>query len=234
MASPALTGLVVALLVYGNVVAYRGVRAPVVVVMNLALGTALVAVARAVGVSWHALGLDPALVPRGAAWGGAVAAALVLGGALVAATPLRRGFADLRTVRMVPRELAFHYVVRIPFGTALFEEVVFRGVILALLAREASALTAIVLSSAAFGLWHVGASLDFLRANQPDPSARQKVTAVVAGIAITAAAGVGFAVLRVASESLMAPVLAHAAINAVGLTLARTAGGHGSPQRAVP
>jgi membrane protease YdiL (CAAX protease family) len=46
-------------------------------------------------------------------------------------------------------------------------------------------------------------------------------------VALTFVGGIGFAALRVASESLLAPVLAHAAINVVGFTLAR-------PEPAVP
>jgi CAAX protease family protein len=223
----ALLVLVVGLLVYGNLVAYRAVRAPVVVGINLVLGAALVAGARALGISWHALGLDPSGVGSGLAWGLGAAVAAVLVGAALTATPLRRALADIRAVDMAPRTLAFHYLVRIPFGTALFEEVVFRGVLLALLAGGGLDQAAILASSAAFGLWHVGASLDLLRANRPDAGAGGRALAVTTGVALTFLGGIGFAVLRVASESLLAPVLAHAAINVVGFTLAR-------PEPAVP
>jgi uncharacterized protein len=230
----AVAAVLVALLLYGNVVAYRAVRAPVVVAVNLVLGAGLVAVARASGASWQALGLGPGAVPRGLLWGAAVAAVVGAGGALVAITPLRRAFADLRTVRMVPRELAFHYLVRIPFGTALFEEVVFRGVVLALLALETTPLVAVVGSSIAFGLWHIGASLDFLRANRPHAGRTARLGAGATGIALTFTGGLAFAALRLAAGSLAAPVLAHAAINAVGLTLARATGAKGPREPAVP
>ena len=229
-----MAALLVALLLYGNVVAYRAVRAPVVVAVNLVLGAGLVVAARAAGVSWQALGLHPGAAPRGLLWGAAMAAVVAGGGALVALTPVRRAFADLRTVRMVPRELAFHYVVRIPFGTALFEEVVFRGVLLALLARETTALVAVVASSIAFGLWHIGASLDFLRANRPDAGRRARVAAALAGIGVTFGGGLAFAALRLAAGSLAAPVLVHAVVNTVGLTLARASGARGPREPAVP
>jgi uncharacterized protein len=219
--------LIVGLLVYGNLVAYRAVRAPVVVAVNLVLGAALVAGARALGISWHALGLAPSGVGSGLAWGLGAVVGTVLVGAAIMATPLRRAFADIRAVDMAPRTLAFHYLVRIPFGTALFEEVVFRGVLLALLAGRGLEVAAILGSSAAFGLWHIGASLDLLRANRPDAGAAGRAFAVATGVALTVVGGIGFAVLRVASESLLAPVLAHVAINVVGFTLAR-------PEPAVP
>jgi membrane protease YdiL (CAAX protease family) len=223
----ALLVLVVGLLVYGNLVAYRAVRAPVVVAVNLVLGGALVAAARVLGISWRALGLDPSEPGSGLVWGaGAVLVALAVA-AVVLGTPLRRFFADLRAVDMAPRTLRFHYLVRIPFGTALFEEVVFRGILLALLAEGGLEVAAILTSSAAFGLWHIGASLDLLRANRPDAGPSAKALAVATGVALTFVGGIGFAVLRVASESLLAPVLAHAAINVMGFTLAR-------PEPAVP
>jgi membrane protease YdiL (CAAX protease family) len=215
----ALLLLIVGLLVYGNLVAYRAVRAPVVVAVNLVLGIVLVGGARAVGISWHALGLDPSGLGSGAVWGLGAAAVVLLGGAVVMATPLRGSLADVRAVDMAPRTLAFHYLVRIPFGTALFEEVVFRGFLLALWAVEGPA--AIFVSSAAFGLWHIGATLDLLRANRPHAGGETKVLVICIGMGVTFVGGMGFALLRVASESLLAPVMAHATINVVGFTLAR-------------
>jgi membrane protease YdiL (CAAX protease family) len=210
--------LLLGLLLYGNLVAYRAVRAPVVVAVNLVLAAGLVAGARALGISWHALGLDPGGLETGLLWGAAAAGVTILGAALLALTPLLRGVTDLRAVRMVPREMAFHYLVRIPFGTALSEEVIFRGVLLALMGGGPAA---ILISSVAFGLWHIGASLDFLRANRPRAGRDAKVLAVVSGVALTTVGGIGFCVLRVIGESLLAPFLAHTVINIVGLTVTR-------------
>jgi membrane protease YdiL (CAAX protease family) len=212
----------VALLVYGNVLAFRAVRAPVVVAVNLAVAVGLVVLARAAGVSWHALGLDAEGLPSGLLWGGVAALVVSLAAGIILATPLRRFFRDVRAVDMGPPTMAFHYLVRIPFGTALFEEVAFRGVLLALLAQEGLEIGAILWSSVAFGLWHVGASLDFLRANTPGADAGAKALAIVTGVALTAAGGILFAVLRIAAESLLAPILAHAAFNVAGLSLARS------------
>jgi membrane protease YdiL (CAAX protease family) len=212
----------VALLVYGNVLAFRAVRAPVVVAVNLAVAVGLVVLARAAGVSWHALGLDAEGLPSGLLWGGVAALIVSLAAGIIPATPLRRAFLDVRAVDMRPPTMAFHYLVRIPFGTALFEEVAFRGVLLALLAREGFEIGAILWSSVAFGLWHVGASLDFLRANSPRADGGAKALAIVSGVALTTAGGILFAVLRIAAESLLAPILAHAALNVAGLSLARS------------
>jgi membrane protease YdiL (CAAX protease family) len=214
--------LAVGLVTYGNVLAFRAVRAPVVVAVNLAVAAGLVVLARVVGISWGALGADAEGLPSGLLWGGVAALVVSLAAGIIQATPLRKAFRDLRAVDMRPPTMAFHYLVRIPFGTALFEEVVFRGVLLALLAREGFDLGAILWSSVAFGLWHVGASLDFLRANSPEADAGAKALAIVSGVALTTAGGILFAALRIAAESLLAPILAHAALNVAGLSLARS------------
>jgi membrane protease YdiL (CAAX protease family) len=44
----------------------------------------------------------------------------------------------------------------------------------------------------------------------------------VSGVALTTAGGILFATLRIAAESLLAPILAHAAFNVAGLSLARS------------
>ena len=49
----------------------------------------------------------------------------------------------------------FNPLVRIPFGTVLLEETLFRGVLLALALRRWSVATAVIVTSAIFGLWHV-------------------------------------------------------------------------------
>jgi membrane protease YdiL (CAAX protease family) len=213
--------LVLGLLAYGNLVAYLAVRAPALVAVNLALATGLLALGRGFGLSWHALGLDASGLPSGLLWGGIVALVIGLAGAVIRLTPLRRAFRDLRTVDLRPPAPAFHYLIRIPLGTSLFEEILFRGFLLALLARAGFDLGAVIWSSVLFGLWHVGASLDFLRANRPRAGTADKVLAIVAGVAFTTVGGIGFAVLRVAAESLVAPILAHAAINVTGFALAR-------------
>jgi membrane protease YdiL (CAAX protease family) len=218
----------VALVLYGNLVAFRAPRSRSVVAMNLAIAASLVAIARITGISWHALGLDAEGVVPGLLWGGILALVVVLVGAVILLTPLRRAFRDVRAVEMRPS--AFQYLVRIPFGTALPEEAMFRGVLLAALAGQGLELGAVLGSSVAFGLWHVGASLDFLRANQPRADVGTKVLAASAGVLLTTVAGAAFAVLRVAAESLLAPILVHAAINAVSLAVARAEGPRG-PKR---
>ena len=108
-------------------------------------------------------------------------------------------------------------MVRIPLETALAEEVIFRGVLLGLGLRSRSRIGAVVSSSIWFGLWHVYPTLGSLGrgggggvvGDQP-----HHVGGATAGVvAATAGAGVLFAVLRLRSGSVAAPVIAHAALN---------------------
>jgi uncharacterized protein len=113
-------------------------------------------------------------------------------------------------------------LVRIPLGTALFEEVLFRGVVLAALQQVGSTGFAVAWSSIAFGLWHVAPTIVALRENGVPPGSPAGRRAIVGAVLVTTLAGVGFAGLALASGSLLAPFLAHWAFNAFGLLAAAT------------
>ena len=70
-----------------------------------------------------------------------------------------------------PGEALFRGLVEIPIGTAVYEEVVFRGVILGLALRRLPPLPATLVTSALFGLWHV---LPSLRDREHNPATRDQ------------------------------------------------------------
>jgi membrane protease YdiL (CAAX protease family) len=111
---------------------------------------------------------------------------------------------------------------RIPFGTVLWEETAFRGVLLAALTRVLPVHAAIAASAAVFGVWHIRPTLSAVAANDLADGPLGRGLAVLLGCAVTAGAGVLFAWLRMRSGSLVAPVLLHLATNDVG-TLAAAA-----------
>ena len=116
----------------------------------------------------------------------------------------------------------FEVAVRIPFGTALSEELIFRGAVLALLERRHPPFAAAAITSALFGLWHVLPALDSIAANAPDRDAPADSLSTVAGtVMTTAAAGAAFAWLRRRSGSILAPAILHAAMNAGGFIAIR-------------
>ena len=102
-------------------------------------------------------------------------------------------------------------LVIIPVGTAVFEETIFRGVLLGVLLRAGTRRTAVVVSSVLFGFWHLVPALS----DANSQSGAATVGVVVGTIAVTTIAGVLFAWLRLRSGSLVAPTLAHIATNSL-------------------
>ena len=191
---------------------------------NLGAALALAGVARAVGIRASDLGLARANARRGIRVGLAAAAPLALGAATAVAIPrTRQLLADERITGTSPSEAAFETLVRIPLETAFAEEMIFRGVLLALGRGNRSNLSAVASSSMIFGLWHVVPTLTSLTRESngwPDARATASTTAVVV---TTATAGAGFALLRLQADSVLAPIIAHATLNMVAFAGTRIA-----------
>lgn len=191
---------------------------------NLA-GTGLVlAAARLVGLSWAELGLARDHLRDGARWG--LAGAALVGGAyaLAFAVPVTRPLlADDRVAGLDAGAVAYHAALRIPVGTVLWEEVAFRGVLLAALARLLPAPVAALGAAAVFGVWHVRPTLAAVRANDLAEAAWSPGLLVLLGCLLTAVAGLVLTWLRLRSHSLLAPCLLHAAANSLGLVAAHVA-----------
>jgi membrane protease YdiL (CAAX protease family) len=187
---------------------------------NVAAGAVLIALGRRRGLTWQELGLAPADLGAGWRWG-RLGAAVVTGGVAVAPLVARRlglgqRMLDDRRAALAPRQLAWQALVRVPIGTAAFEEIAFRGVLYALLHHAAGHRVALAGSSAAFGLWHIGPTLATLRINEV-PVSGCPTAAAVAG---TAMGGIALAGLRVRSGHVLAGWLTHWMSNAVGLAVA--------------
>lgn len=221
----AFTGsLVVVLLAWNNVVVTRVPDFPgSYVVVNTGAAALLLAAARASGLSWAELGLSRRSVRAGLRWGGGAAALVVLGCAIaLAIPPLRELLADDRVAGLGWADIAGRVLFRIPFGTVLWEEVAFRGVLFASLARLLPVRRAAVAGAVVFGLWHIRPTLSGLDANDLVEGPVARAAAVLLACAGTAVAGLVFTWLRVRSGSLLAPALLHLATNSVG-TLAAAA-----------
>ena len=217
-----LAGLTVALTAYNGALNLAPLPDPLYVPANLTLTAALL---YGLGHRW---GLRPA--DLGLARGGLIPG-LVVGGAVVglaglgllaaldvpAAQPL---LADARAAGLAGASLAYYTLVRIPLGTAVTEEVIFRGVLLEGCARRMGLPAAVATSSVAFGLWHIGPTLRLLELNAVDTGPVGTLLAVAGTVLATTAAGVGFALLRRWGRGLFAPITAHAGINAASLLAA--------------
>lgn len=217
--------LVLLLAAWNNVIITRLPGYPASYVpANVAAAGLLLAAARAAGLSWRELGLDPRRLPAGARWGAACVTLVAAAYALALAVPaVRPVLADERVTRLDSSELAYNVLVRIPLGTVLWEEVAFRAVLLAALARVLPLRQAVALSAAVFGVWHVRPTLSALAVNDVAAGPGLLGLTLLACLG-TAVAGVFLAWLRLRSGSLLAPALLHLSTNSLGALAAATAG----------
>lgn len=238
---PGVSAGVVAVLVGANVLNNR--LAPRLAPLTSAVATgALLLLARRSGISWSELGFHER--SRGLRIGGVLASAVAGVYAVGVTVPVtRRFFRDERALSLSHARALEEALVQVPVGTVLLEEVGFRGVVHALVARSHGHGTATAASSILFGLWHVLPAVDMMAANPalsrlasgeaptrdsgapgtPAGAPGWQVTRVVAGsVVATGLAGVLFTELR-RRGGLMAPAMFHVATNSLGYLFARLA-----------
>lgn len=203
----AVAGGVIAWNLIGNLVLHDVWYVPA----NLAIAGLLITMARWAGLGWDELGLARGDLGRGVVVGLAAAGvvASVIGLGLIVPT-LESYFEDDRVAADPSLDRWFVPLVRIPLGTAVFEEVLFRSVLFALVMRLRGLRAALVVTSIVFGFWHIVPAWE-----SGAGSAATAVGAIAGVVFVTTVAGVLFALLRVWSGSVVAPVLAHWATNAL-------------------
>jgi membrane protease YdiL (CAAX protease family) len=183
-------------------------------------GAGLLAWARLDGLSWSQLGLGRDRLASGCRWAlgviGVVAGVYVIGVLL----PLTRpAFQDVRYDLPIPGALWKAFVV-IPLGTVVLEEIAFRSVLWAFLARHQRPWQVLVTTSVVFGFWHVLPALHVGTTNRgvSDAVGGAGNAAVVAGtVVLTTIGGLVFGELRRRSGSVLASAGAHWATNALGV-----------------
>lgn len=155
------------------------------------LATALVVITKA------PLGFRPPALWAGLRVGAVAASVVTLAIAASTAVPrVRVAMAD-RTLVASP---AIWLAVRIPVGTVWSEEAAYRGALATLAAHGFGSRGGRVVQAIAFGLSHI-------------PDARATGEPVVGTVVVTGVAGWVFGWLAARSGSLLAPMLAHLAIN---------------------
>jgi uncharacterized protein len=155
------------------------------------------------------MAMDRRDLRAGVRYGALAACVVVLALIVLVAVPSSR--AHFLHSRVRHDSTAEHWLLPllvIPLGTAVYEEVIFRGVLLGAALRRWNTYTSVIVTSVAFGLWHLPVA-----ASDPATSGATGPAPYLATFAFTAAAGVAFAVLRLRSKSVVAPVLAHVATN---------------------
>jgi membrane protease YdiL (CAAX protease family) len=192
------------------------------VVVGAALVAISIAFARALDLDATALGLSRTHFTLGAALG----AGLGLVGTTLAVSALRLvapaivgqpvEYAPLAQVTEV--ELARHVAVLLPLGTVIPEELAFRGVLLSGLLRRMRQRDALIISGAAFALWHLGVAIvtvDDTTLGSPSPWFG---LAIVVALAFVLLGGSALAWLRLRTRSLATTIALHWVFNA-GLLL---------------
>jgi membrane protease YdiL (CAAX protease family) len=149
------------------------------------------------------------------------AAPIVAGAAVFAALPATRDRFDDSRVASAPRPI-FEVMVRIPIGTALCEELLFRSALLTCFERRHREPVAVAMTAALFGLWHVLPTIDGIEAAPEPVRGAVRAAAIARTVAATTAAGVAFGYARRRSGSVLTPVIVHTAINAAGFIAVRS------------
>lgn len=213
---------VVVLLVLINIVNNRVAPQTHYLLWSFGGSVLLLAVGFLDGNSWTDMGLGWRYLLPGLIWAaasiGLITAVYVIGSMF---RRTRSAFHDERMGEMSGGRLMFQALVEVPFGTVLFEEIAFRGVLFAMLARRYGLIWAIVGSALLFGLWHILPSIGTHEQNPALGSVvgegkRGNILAVLLSVLTTAVAGVLFAGLRVFSGSVLAPMGFHWATNGLG------------------
>jgi uncharacterized protein len=207
-----------AVLTLHNLAVHRVLPAPADAALNLATAAGLTAFAGRAGCSPADLGIRAEDLASGLCTGLCAAAVAAAGVAVGASLPsTRQLFVDRRVTDVSRPEAVYHLALRIPLATALAEELLFRGALLALLRQRRPPVTAVLCTSLLFGAWHVLPTIDHYRGNPAsalvaDAGTGQRLAVLATMLSTTGAGGV-FAWLRLRSRSVLAPVLAHAAVN---------------------
>ena len=174
------------------------------------------------GNSWTDMGLGWGYLFWGFLW--ALGSIGVVTAGYLLASSFRKGrdaMHDERISSLSGPRMMFNALVQVPFGTVLFEEIAFRAVLFAMLARRFGVVWALVISAVLFGLWHILPSIGTHEQSAALGSVvgegrRGNILAVVLSVITTTVAGVVFAGLRLLSGSVLAPMGLHWATNGMG------------------
>lgn len=159
---------------------------------------------------------------RAIPWAGLVAVVGLIVVAVARWAPrVGRSLADERMVGMSRARFLAHAFLRIPLVSGLAEEILFRGVMWALLSPLLGPIGTLVATSAAFGLWHVVVSAQQARRMGVAPPRW-----VALNVAATLGAGLLLGGLRMATGGVWAPAAVHAAVNVTFAVAARVGATH--------
>jgi membrane protease YdiL (CAAX protease family) len=192
--------------------------------IGLAVYAILLGILYASRLSLQEVGLSFSTLRQGFVWGlfGSILVAVVLGMVLYISPDT---FKDQRYNQDIG-SLLLAIFITLPIYTVLIEELLFRGIIPAMFGRNMSVTLAYVASSVLFGLWHILPSLTMKSVSLFGGTLLVPRLAVIASSVVAPfLAGLVLSWLAFRSKSLIAPILVHWTINAVGMVFAAIAWG---------
>ena len=188
---------------------------------NLGVLAVALFIGRRAGTSWTSMGLRGDRVRRGIRVGLVVMAVIAVGIVVAIAIPTTREiFKDDRVIEHTLWWSLAQAFIRIPIATALYEEVLFRGIVFGMLVRRNSPLVAALWTSLLFGFWHILPTIDTLELNPAGDlfsGIAGVIIAVIGAVGGTMLAGLGFLWIRLYANSTVAPVLAHIGTNSLAM-----------------
>jgi membrane protease YdiL (CAAX protease family) len=182
---------------------------------------AVVWAVRAQGLGLEQLGVTTRNLWRSAAWGLAAAIAVTVPAVLFFLFPLGMGEIDYTAfANDSVGEFTFWSAVRYPLSAALFEEVLFRGVLLALALRTFRRTPAIAFTAVVFAGWHICVNYVTMSDSAVAADALEFAMAQTVAMAALIVAGLVMAEMRLRTGSLAGPVVFHwLAVVAINATL---------------
>jgi CAAX protease family protein len=213
----------VSVLVLFSVARPFGLLGPPVVAASV-LTLALTLIAWGTGATRAGLGLGRTNMRAGLLYGAGAFGAVLVVLLLAAVLPATNGFLHDSRAQIDGGRLLYQLGVSIVLLTAIPEEFAFRGVLLGSGLRLWGPWRASLITSVLFGLWHIAPTLHTMHDNHAlhgvAASTGGQVLLVLGSVGVTFLAGLVFCWLRLRSRSLIAPVIAHAAVNGLALTVA--------------
>lgn len=189
---------------------------------NSIFSVALLLIAFNIGLGVSDLGISLNYIPNGVLVA-IMASIVILTIALVLATiPLLHQYflSQSSILKSKTSQIAYQTLFRIPLVTALFEEFIFRGVLLAVFMSYNSNIIAMLYTSIVFGLWHIFPAINGMNANHYDKHSGTGLLRygfITTNVVATALVGGIFSWLRIISGSILAPWILHWTINAGGV-----------------
>lgn len=214
--------LVILILLYSTVLA-KSVPAKYHLYLNISITAVAILLGLSFGLNLEQMGLAFNKILPGIFIALVAVIIIIISTSIVATIPLlRRFFLGDNLAQASGKLITYEATIRVPFGTALIEEVLFRGVLLGLLLQQNSLIVAIIISAVIFGLWHIFPTIAMLEDNKILARAnkdlkKRKYGSIVGIVLITASAGLVFAWLRIIANSIVAPWLVHWSINSSGM-----------------